>query len=412
MTAKITKGHVHIDVGTLRAPKKQDNGWLRVDAYLTRSGVFPYLNADGTKRLEYRPDEEVFNQDSLNTLHSLPVTDLHPPGLLDATNASDHSRGSLGEQPRRDGDMVASSMLITDAALVGKVERGDSRQVSAGYTCDLEWTPGVTPKGERYDAIQRSIKYNHAAVLPRGRAGADVRVRMDAAELDVVLDPQPAANLEQKTMQKIRIDGIDYEAGSEAAVQALAKFNEKVRADAAAKDQQIADLILAGKSSQAKFDEAIKSIDQLKKDAAEQPAKIRAEIETRAALEGKARKVLGSKVKLDGVDQKAIQLKVISKLAPKAKMDGKSDAAIDARFDSEIERFDASADSDVERQDGDDVTTDVDPNEERADGEDTTVRLDADVERAKNVKGSAEMWKRPIGATLNAEGRGLKVVRS
>lgn len=402
MPTKNQKGAVRIDVGTLRAPKKQANGWLRVDAYLTRSGVFEYLNPDGTKRREYRPEAEVFKADSLETLHSLPVTDQHPPGLLDAKNTAEHSRGALGEQPRRDGDMVASSMLLTDADLIKKVERGDARQVSAGYTCDLDFEEGVTPKGERYDAIQTNIRYNHAAVLPRGRAGADVRVRMDAAELDVVLDPQPAVPGDAPL--KIRIDGIDYDAGSEAAVQAMAKHEEKVRADAAAKDTEIAELKKASQAQHAKMDETVKAIDQMKKDAAEMPAKVRAELEARTSLESQARKVLGTKVSLDGLDARAVQGKVLAKLAPKLKLDGKDEAYVSARFDAAVEGFEASqADSEeaVEHQDGEEV-------EREDEGE---VRLDAEEERKKLMKATSEMAKRPIGASLGEGSRGVTTVR-
>lgn len=408
-TPKITKGHAHLDVGALASPTKMDNGWMRADAYLTRSGVFGYTNPDGTKRREYRPQDEVFHADSMGTLRQLPITDDHPPKLLDASNTSDHAKGSLGETIRRDGDKLAASMLITDSVLAKKLERGDAQQVSCGYVCDLEWSPGVTPQGERYDAIQRNIRYNHAAVLPRGRAGSEVRVRMDAAENDVVLIPSPAAPTEQEPPMKIvRVDGIDYPADSDALTQALTKQEEKTRADAAAKDKQIADLVLANKTQGERLDAAIKDVDKLKKDATEAPAKIRADLEARASLEGKARKVLGSKVKLDGVDAKDVQLKVIAKLSPKSKMDGKTDEQIDARFDSEIERFDASSEE-VE------TTTDVDP-AERSDGADDVdtgaTRLDADTERAKNIKGSVELWKRPIGASLSEHGRGLKITRS
>lgn len=409
-TPKITKGHTHLDVGALTSPKKMDNGWMRADAYLTRSGVFSYTNPDGTKRREYRPDSEVFNADSMGTMKQLPVTDDHPPKLLDATNTTDHAKGSLGEVIRRDGDKLAASMLITDAVLTEKMERGDAQQVSCGYSCDLEWTEGVSPKGERYDAIQRNIRYNHAAVLPRGRAGSEVRVRMDAAENDVVLDPSPAAPTEQETpMKNVRVDGIDYPADSDALVQALAKQEERTRADAAAKDKQIADMLKSNKELTEKFDAAIKSVDELKATAKEAPAKIRAEIETRTALEGKARKVLGSKVNLDGVDAKDVQLKVIAKLAPKAKMDGKSDEQIDARFDTEIERFDAASEEDADK------TTDVDPGDVRTDGEDEgegrAERLDADEERKKNIKASGGAWKKPIGASLADHGRGLKIAK-
>ncbi len=402
MTVKITQGHAHLDGGTLASPKKMENGWMRADAYLTRSGVFQYKNPDGTKRREYRPADEVFKTDSLDTLKSLPVTDDHPPVLLTGANTSEHARGALGETIRKDGDKIAAGMLVTDSALVAKMERGDAQEVSCGYVCDLEWSPGTAPNGERYDAIQRNIKYNHVALLPRGRAGSEVRVRMDAAELDVVLDLNPAAPTEQNPMRNIRIDGIDYPADSDAAVQAMARHDEKVRADAALLTKAQADMQAAMEGQAKKFDAAMAEIEKMRKDAAEAPAKIRAELEARTALEASARKVLGSKVKLDGLDEKAVQLKVLAKLAPKAKMDGKDEAYISARFDSEVERFTVDA-SETEE-----------PTEERVDNdesEEKEERFDADESRKKMIANSEAAWKQPVGASLNSEGRGVKVAR-
>ena len=59
--------------GTSKTFKRTPQGFLRVNARLTKSGVFNYENTR-----EYRPDEEVFRADSLESLKGAPVTDLHP----------------------------------------------------------------------------------------------------------------------------------------------------------------------------------------------------------------------------------------------------------------------------------------------------------------------------------------------
>jgi hypothetical protein len=168
------------DVGSLRAPKKLPNGWLRVDGYLTRSGVFSYKNPDGSERREYRPPAEVFKNDTMESFSLVPVTDDHPPGLLDAANTKQYAAGAVAGNARRDGDHVAASMLVTDATLIAKMESG-KQQVSCGYICDLEHTPGEVD-GQRYDAVQKNIRGNHVAIVDIGRAGPDARVRMDATD--------------------------------------------------------------------------------------------------------------------------------------------------------------------------------------------------------------------------------------
>lgn len=218
-------------------------------------------------------------------------------------------------------------------------------------------------------------------------------------------------------MFKTRIDGVEVQFDSEAAYQLFLRGRKDaddalvVRLDTAAKtattEQARADGL------QAKLDSAEQTIAQLKKDAAELPAKLRAESTARLHLEGKAHKALGKTAKLDGLTDKALREKVLAKLVPELKLDGKPEAYVEARFDAEIERLDASADEDeedpkkkndradeAERNDGDD--------QERGDGEE---RLDADEARAALVKASAGRWKKPATGSSTLEGDRLQVHR-
>lgn len=181
---------IRFDRGTLRPPKRLPDGRLRVDAHLTRTGVFVYRLADGTERREYRPPEEVFHADALDSFAMVPVTDDHPAGLVTAKNARDVAIGWTGETIRRDGDHVAAAMMFADDRAIAKVDRG-KRELSCGYTCDLEETSGVSPEGERYDVIQRNIRGNHVALVDMGRAGPTARLRMDGAAYMVDADPAP-----------------------------------------------------------------------------------------------------------------------------------------------------------------------------------------------------------------------------
>ena len=177
------------DGGGLGLPTKMANGFLKVDAYLTRTGVFSYRNADGSTRLELRLPDEVFSQDSMDTLSQQALTLDHPSRPVTADNARGLSVGSVGAA-RQDGeDKIASSLMITDAEAIRAVQTKDKRQVSCGYWCDLEEKPGTTqgitgiPDGLKYDAIQRDIVYNHAALVAKGRAGPDIGARVDGEDV-------------------------------------------------------------------------------------------------------------------------------------------------------------------------------------------------------------------------------------
>jgi hypothetical protein len=152
-------------------------GFLRVDGRISRSGLLSYFGADGKEHVEYRPDDEVFDQASIDSFKLLPLTNNHPSTLLDTTTAKMHTVGAVGESVRRDGDFLRTQMLIHDRDAISAARAGRS-QLSAGYSCELEFTPGVFG-GRRYDAIQRNIRGNHVALVDVARAGPEARIRLD-----------------------------------------------------------------------------------------------------------------------------------------------------------------------------------------------------------------------------------------
>lgn len=165
-----------------KEPYRTPEGYLVVAGRVAKAGVLDYVNLDGSTRRELVPWEELSRADSLETIALKPVTDLHPAmGQVTAENARDLQRGFSLQKVRATNPYVEIELLITDEELAKKIERGDARELSLGYTLqDLDETPGEHPEYGRYDAIQRGRMANHVAVVPRGRAGSDVRLRMDS----------------------------------------------------------------------------------------------------------------------------------------------------------------------------------------------------------------------------------------
>ena len=247
------------DRGSLKRPRKLANGFLRSDAYVTRIGVFGYVNGDGTARRELRHPDDVFSADSLDSLAMIPVTAGHPPYLLDAKTVQKHTVGTTGEVARQDGRFVRSTVQVQDAKAIGRVERSEMRELSCGYKCDKDETPGVTsgipgiPDGLRYDLRQTNIEYNHLALTPHGRAGPECSVpRMDGLDAEtavMVLDsddrpnqpgPQPDLPWSGNMDAVIRIDGIEYKT-TEQAAQAFRQYTERTDAAIAKADTQVTD---------------------------------------------------------------------------------------------------------------------------------------------------------------------------
>ena len=219
-----------------RAPVKAtqiEDGFIYDTPVLTRTGVFVYLNPDGSERREYRPPEEVFHVDSLQGYKGLPITNGHP-GLVTSANAANHTIGAVLGEARQDGKNLIADIVIHNPAAVN----AGNKDLSVGYKLDLDETPGISPDGERYDAVQRNIRPNHLAIVKKGRAGV-ARLNMDG---DAVFNDKDV------TMSKMRLDnGIEYDAAPEviqaynklkqdAADSEAAKAKEQARADAAEAD--------------------------------------------------------------------------------------------------------------------------------------------------------------------------------
>ncbi len=200
-----------------------DEGFLKVPARISRTGIQTYTAREmGITDKEpdspifiFRPEEEVFNPDSLSSFENKPVTDNHPPELVNAKNSKEFTVGHAGPEVTKDGDFAKTILYVTDADAIAKIESGKV-ELSNGYTADIDWTPGVTPDGERYDAIQRNIKGNHIAIVERGRAGADCRLA----------DNLPTEG-DEVIMAKITIDGVDFEVTDQAA-QAVGKLQTRL----------------------------------------------------------------------------------------------------------------------------------------------------------------------------------------
>lgn len=286
-----------------------DSGFLKCDAYLTRTGVFEYNLPDGSKRAELRLADEVFSADSLKSFSMLPLTDDHPPAAITSENAKQYQVGHLGETIEREGDLVKARALVTDAATIDKVTAREKIEISCGYTCDLDHTPGEF-EGMKYDSIQRNIRGNHVAIVKHGRAGPLARLRLDTAG---VMTPDKT----EKTMI-LKFDGVDFDV-----VEPVAKAIEAERAAAKAELDK----------ATAKADAAISEVEKVRAELAAAPEKVRAEIKARVELENQARKVLGAEAKLDGKDEQTLKVEAIKAMHPDLNLDGKSPAYIDARFD-------------------------------------------------------------------------------
>ena len=171
------------DQATPLAQKRTPEGFLHIKARIGRAGLQDYKAGEiggpagappeANVRV-YRPPEEVFDPASLASFAGKPVTLEHPPAMVDSGNWKQFAVGHSGGSVTRDGDHIATDLVVTDAAAVDKARAGS--ELSNGYWADFDFTPGLTPEGEPYDAVQRKIRGNHIALVDQGRCGPSCTV--------------------------------------------------------------------------------------------------------------------------------------------------------------------------------------------------------------------------------------------
>lgn len=303
-------------------------GGVRVPATISRTGVQIY---DGGVR-EYRPDSEVFAAASLDSLAAVPVTRGHPSEPVTPENWKQLSLGHVSERaPERarvDGsphDWVKADVVISDGDTIAASERGDVLEVSAGYSCELDFTPGVTPAGEKYDAVQRNIRFNHLAVLgpgERARAGAEARLRLD----------QQNNTEENHNVVKIVIDGVEFEKGSDAHIAAV-QAADKRKHDAALAAKEAERVAL-----QAKYDAALAERDAAKTDAEtakkdSSPEKVEVLVRDALQLRADAGKLLAADYKFEGKSAHQVRIDAVVAKRGADWVKDKSEAYVQASFD-------------------------------------------------------------------------------
>lgn len=325
------------DVGEYRKPRKMANGFLKADATFTRTGVLSYMNADGSVRKELRLPEEVFASDSLDTLELAPITREHPREPVSTGNVRQVAIGRVGHV-RQDEDKVSGSCVLEDSIAIKDVESGKRQEFSCGYWADLESVPGVHD-GEHYDAIQRNIRYNHVALTEIGRAGPKVRIHLDSADAVMVKDRRNGTpERGTKTMEKLTLDGIDFQVDNPQLVQAVRQAMTRRDSDLESKDTRIKELEQSLAKAEGRADTAEADVKKAKEDLeqAQDPKALRERLDARLDLERTAKKLLGDDVKIQDMDDLEIKRAVIQKHDTEAQLDDKSEAYLEGRYDSAV----------------------------------------------------------------------------
>ena len=310
------------DYGQVTKSESTDEGYLKVWCKAARVGTQLYTRGDGAQVREFRPEDEVAKPESLASFGMKAVTMGHPPVLLDSGNTKVHQIGHAGSQVRYSDGFVEVALLITDKGAIERIQRGDAQEVSAGYRVDFDPTPGVTPQGESYDGVQRNIRVNHIAIVPKGRAGRDVRLILDSCNRnDAIAWTETPSNSPVISMARITLDGLDLELPAETAgaVQSFVKEAERAKVDLQSKldsqEEQIEAVVTENEETLGRLDAALERIEELEKQIADSAeaaekrddaAEINEAVNARLATLDKFAPILPEEYKFDGEDDRGI----------------------------------------------------------------------------------------------------------
>ena len=330
-----------VDLSSGPAPRLErlGSGALRLDAAITRVGVLTY--SDGTETWgELKTPEEVFAADSIESLAGLPLTIGHPPDLVSPATWDSVAVGHVGDacRPERDSGLVVAPVVVASADAIASVERGDLVEVSAGYSCDLDPTPG-TYNGTPYRAVQRRIRYNHAALGPRGwgRAGADVRLRLDGLAVEVS-PPPPSQHTDMMDPKNPKGD---------APMPAPAPAEPAPSSDAAriaALESALADAMRSNAELRAKLEAMMPKPEmEVELEDSLPPAVQDSIASKRLRLLAGVRAVCGAETRTDGVSSADLRATVVARAFPSVKLDGLDAKAVAALSDAALDAVSSAA---------------------------------------------------------------------
>lgn len=356
MTEKQNQHEFRYDSYPVKCVRLDHEGIMRGSARVTKTGVFPYKNPDGSIRFELRHPDEVFSKESMDSLKLRPVTNDHPPmqgnppaRLVTPHNIKELSIGTTGENPTREDEYLSTSIVINDEEGIRAVQSG-IQQISCGYRCKTHEEEGFF-EGQKYTHRQSGIRYNHVSIVKSGRVGSDVRLNLDSMYIDDETETETGEKLmTTDKMETIRIDGINYKADPEvhnkinSYEKEVKELSEKIDA-MDLKHKEISSELEKTKAQRDGFEEKLAESEKL-----DHSEEVRAKVKELSSVISVANKIMPGDEKMDSMDCSEIIRAVVAKKFPSLSIEDKSDDYIKARFDSIAEELQESEGEEISEQ--------------------------------------------------------------
>jgi hypothetical protein len=345
---------IRFDRSAVNKAEKTPEGFLKADSIVTRTGVFNYIEADGSIRRELRHPDDVFSFDSLESMKMRPITNGHPPQkMVNAKNAKELTVGYTSEKVLADGEFLITTLLVTDEKAIRDVESGKKQELSLGYTVDLVPEKGVY-NGIEYNSRQTNIRYNHLALVEKARAGPSARIHLDGDDAITFYENNEIDNNINKKMDSemsdnfktITLDGLEYKAAPEV-INAFAKKNQEL----SDKSSKLDSLNIEFEKLKAEKDSLKEKLDEAAK--FDMAGEINKAVKERVKLISDIKNLFNNDTEgfnFDGMSDLELKKLAVEKKCKKANLDGVSEVYIQARFDGILEDFSEKGNSKIGEQ--------------------------------------------------------------
>lgn len=319
----------------LTSRRVTDEGFLRVPGRAAKTGIQEYLacelglDGDPMRVIKVmRPEEEVFNNESLASYIGTDVTIEHPDKFVDSNGYSSLSKGPV-LSAIRDGDFVKVDMIVKSQDAIDAINSGKV-ELSAGYSAIYE----KAQKGAEYDFIQRNIRINHVALVDKARAGQQARL----------FDKQTIKP--EMTMKKVVLDSgrsVDLEDGATAAL--IQDSFERLT-------KQVTDSVSELETVKATADAQSEKIEKLEADLklANDSELLKSKLAELAQVKDSAINIAGKEFTCDSVDAMEIKRAALSKVRDSIDWSAMTDKYVSGAFafaDAEMSKEDDEEEEDM-----------------------------------------------------------------
>lgn len=166
-----------IDSQPIERWEETEEGYLKLWISVAVAGKdLEYYHEDGSKRVEYITQDDLFDVDSLKTAIGKPFTVNHPPEPVLAANYKKYSQGTSLQEIINDNGRLVIASLITDPDTIEGIKSKRIKYTSSAYRATK-----IPQKDSKIRQTKR--KYNHFAMLTEDqdpRAGTDSTIILDS----------------------------------------------------------------------------------------------------------------------------------------------------------------------------------------------------------------------------------------